>query len=62
MYLPENDAQMYDILVDLRTYAEANALHRLAEEIDDALVLLAAEGRPGRPQARLRAVARAEDR
>ena len=45
MYLPESDAQMFDILSELRVYAAMNALPRLAEEIDDALMLLAAEGR-----------------
>jgi hypothetical protein len=43
MYLPENDDQMYDILSALRTYAAANDMPRLAESIDDALVLLTAE-------------------
>jgi hypothetical protein len=45
MYLPENDAQMFDILSELRVYAAMNALPRLAEQIDDALLLLIAEGR-----------------
>ena len=45
MYLPENDAQMFDILSELRVYAAMNALPRLAEEIDDALLLLTAESR-----------------
>ncbi len=44
MYLPENHAQMFDILSELRTYAAMNGLPRLAEELDDALMLLAAEG------------------
>lgn len=43
MYLPEDDAQMYDILAELRLYAAMNALPRLAEELDDALVLLRTE-------------------
>ncbi len=41
MYLPENDAQMFDILSELRVYAAANQMPRLAENLDDALVLLA---------------------
>lgn len=45
MYLPENDAQLHDILSELRLYAQMNALPGLAEELDDALVLLAAETR-----------------
>ena len=45
MYLPENDAQMYDILSALRTYAAMNNMPRLAESLDDALTLLAAEVR-----------------
>lgn len=45
MYLPENDAQLHDILAELRLYAQMNELPQLAEEIDDALVLLAAETR-----------------
>ena len=50
MYLPENNAQMFDILSELRIYAAMNGLPRLAEKLDDALVLLLAEGRaPSRP-------------
>lgn len=45
MYLPENDAQMFDILAELRLYASMNALHKLAEELDDAMLLLETEGR-----------------
>ena len=45
MYLPEDNAQMYDILSELRVYAAMNALPKLAEMIDDSLVLLQAEGR-----------------
>ncbi len=45
MYLPENDAQMHDILAELRLYAQMNGLHNLAEELDDAMMLLAAETR-----------------
>lgn len=45
MYLPENNAQMFDILSELRLYAQLNALPRLAEELDDALVVLALEER-----------------
>lgn len=49
MYMPENDAQMFEILSALRLYAAANALHGLAEEIDDALMLLSfgPEGQAG---------------
>lgn len=43
MYLPENDAQMFDILAELRVYAQTHGLPRLAEELDDALTLLALE-------------------
>lgn len=46
MYLPENDAQLFDIISSLRIYAAMNALSALAEALDDALVLLAAEGQP----------------
>jgi hypothetical protein len=45
MYLPENDAQMFDILSELRVYAAMNSLPRLAESLDDALVLLASDNR-----------------
>lgn len=45
MYLPENDAQMFDILTELRVYAAMNGLPQLAEKLDDAVVLLEAEGR-----------------
>jgi hypothetical protein len=45
MYLPENDAQMFDILTELRLYAQLHALPGLAEELDDALVVLAVEAR-----------------
>lgn len=45
MYLPESNAQMFDILTELRLYAQHNALPRLAEELDDALMVLALEGR-----------------
>ena len=46
MYLPENHAQMYDILSELRTYAATSGLSQLAEELDDALMLLATEAGP----------------
>ena len=50
MYLPENHAQMFDILTDLRVYAALNRMPLLAEKLDDALMLLQAEGRgSGRP-------------
>ena len=45
MYLPENNNQMFDILSELRVYAAMNGLPRLAEELDDALILLLSEGR-----------------
>ena len=45
MYLPENNAQMFDILTDLRVYAAMNGMPKLAEKLDDALMLLLAEGR-----------------
>ena len=47
MYLPENNSQMFDILSELRLYAQMNALPRLAEELDDAMVVLATEARRG---------------
>ncbi|WP_111428266.1 hypothetical protein [Rhodobacteraceae bacterium DSL-40] len=43
MYLPEDNDQMFEILVDLRLYAAMNSLPDLAEELDDALVLLQTE-------------------
>ena len=49
MYLPENHAQMFDILSELRTYAAMNGLPQLAEKLDDAIILLSVEGR-GRVQ------------
>jgi hypothetical protein len=52
MYLPENHSQMFDILTELRVYAAMNGLPRLAEKLDDALMLLAAEGRGPAWQAR----------
>jgi hypothetical protein len=45
MYLPENNEQLFDILAELRVYAAMNSLPHLAEELDDALVLLRAEAR-----------------
>ncbi|MBA3325760.1 MAG: hypothetical protein H0T41_11040 [Rhodobacteraceae bacterium] len=60
MYLPENDAQMFDILTELRLYAQLNALPGLAEEIDDAIVVLAVETR--RNAGSKPAAPRAEDR
>jgi hypothetical protein len=45
MYTPENHAQMYEILAALRAYAGANTMPALAESIDDALLILAEEGR-----------------
>jgi hypothetical protein len=52
MYLPENDAQMYDILSELRVYAALNGLPGLAEELDDAMQLLVTEQRRQRPAVR----------
>ncbi len=43
MYLPESHEQMFDILSELRTYAAANQLTGLAEQIDDAIVVLVAD-------------------
>jgi hypothetical protein len=57
MYLPENHAQMFDILSELRLYAAMNALPGLAEELDDALMLLATEGRSRRRREALATVA-----
>jgi hypothetical protein len=45
MYTPENHAQMFEILTALRAYAGANTMPALAESLDDALVILAEEGR-----------------
>lgn len=45
MYLPENDAQMQDILAELRLYAQMHGMTALAEELDDAIFLLAVEAR-----------------
>jgi hypothetical protein len=45
MYTPENHAQMFEILSALRTYAGTNTMPALAESLDDALHLLADEGR-----------------
>jgi len=45
MYLPENNTQMFDILTELRIYAAMNGMPKLAERLDDALLLLVAEGR-----------------
>ncbi len=50
MYLPESNAQMFDILTDLRTYAAQNGLPHLAEKLDDALLLLVSESRARRPE------------
>lgn len=43
MYLPESHEQMFDILSELRVYAAANQLDGLAEQIDDALIVLVAD-------------------
>lgn len=43
MYLPEDNEQMFEILAELRVYAAMNAYTLLAEELDDALVLLQSE-------------------
>ena len=45
MYLPETNAQMFDILTELRIYAAMNGLPHLAEKLDDALILLTSETR-----------------
>jgi hypothetical protein len=50
MYLPESNAQMFDILAELRVYAAMNGLPRLAEALDDSLMLLTAEGRTPRAE------------
>lgn len=54
MYLPENNKQMFEILAELRVYAAMNGFSNLAEELDDALILLQGEVRrqgisPARP-------------
>jgi hypothetical protein len=45
MYTPENHAQMFEILTALRAYAGANTMPDLAENLDDAMLILAEEGR-----------------
>ena len=50
MYLPETNAQMFDILTELRIYAAMNGMPKLAERLDDALVLLVAEARRPLPR------------
>jgi hypothetical protein len=52
MYLPENDAQMFDILSELRVYAALHGLSGLAEKLDDALQLLVTEQRRRAPAVR----------
>jgi hypothetical protein len=52
MYLPESHDQMFDILSDLRIYAAMNDMPHLAEKLDDALMLLLAEGRERSPARR----------
>lgn len=52
MYLPESHRQMYDILSDLRIYAAMNDMPHLAERLDDALMLLIAEGGEAPPAQR----------
>ncbi len=52
MYLPESHKQMFDILSDLRIYAAMNDMPHLAERLDDALVLLLAEGGDASPSQR----------
>jgi hypothetical protein len=49
MYMPEDNAQMFDILAELRLYAAMNGLPELAERLDDALVLLQSETRRRSP-------------
>jgi hypothetical protein len=48
MYLPEDNAQLFEILSTLRVYAATNHMPKLAEELDDALILLRAETRSAR--------------
>lgn len=48
MYLPADNAQLFDILSELRLYAAMNGLTALAEELDDALMLLETEARRNR--------------
>ncbi|MEM8569487.1 MAG: hypothetical protein AAGG56_01145 [Pseudomonadota bacterium] len=43
MYLPEDNEQMFEILTELRVYAAMNAYSGLAEELDDALIMLQSE-------------------
>lgn len=45
MYTPESHSQMFEILTALRAYAFAHALPALAECLDDAMLILADEGR-----------------
>lgn len=52
MYLPESDAQLRDILIAVRLYAAENGLSRLAEELDDALMVLETETRRNRTAAK----------
>ena len=52
MYLPESHKQMFDILSDLRIYAAMNDMPHLAERLDDALMLLLAEGGDASPARR----------
>ena len=52
MYLPENNAQLYEILSSLRLYAARNTLPALAESLDDALHLLVTEASPRRAAGR----------
>lgn len=60
MYTPENHQQMFEIITALRTYAGTNAMPATAELLDDALMILADEGRdmlanPERPECASRA-------
>ncbi len=60
MYTPENHQQMFEIITALRTYAGTNAMPGTAELLDDALMILADEGRgtlatPTRPECASRA-------
>jgi hypothetical protein len=43
MYLPEDNEQMFEILAELRLYASLHTFSCLAEELDDALILLRTE-------------------
>ena len=60
MYLPESNAQMFDILSALRVYAAMNGLSGVAEKLDDAMIMLRAEA-IRRPDDRLLALHSMQD-